>query len=167
MPQTLHQVPPGTPELGGTTRGQAGKSGNMPLATTFPVFFFLFQTQLIPVSMHKNLFQSHTVGSCEMHPGSPICASRLVIHWQVPDLAADNSCDFEDHALCGKNIPQNYKRNSKGCKINGFVEALRSPQLRAALPWEATVLPTGGTGTFQGKHHCPKALELWLCGQTP
>lgn len=41
----------------------------------------------------------------------------------------------------------------------------RSPQLRAEQPEQATALPNGGTGTFQGKDHRPKALVPWLCSQ--
>lgn len=117
--------------------------------------------------MHKNTFQNHTVGSCEMHPGSPICASRLVIHWQVPDLAEDDPGDSEHHPLCGKvplKITKAAQKDIRHPWFRGGTRWGRSPQLRAALPWEATVLPAGGT--FQGKQQCPKALGLRLCGWT-
>lgn len=117
--------------------------------------------------MHKNTFQNHTVGSCEMHPGSPICASRLVIHWQVPDLAEDDPGDSEHHPLCGKvplKITKAAQKDVRHPWFRGGTQWGRSPQLRAALPWEATVLPAGGT--FQGKQQCPKALGLRLCGWT-
>lgn len=126
-PLPLHAPDP-PPSTSGAARTGAGwhhtwagrKKQDYATSNHFSSHFFLFQTQLIPVSMHKNTFQSHTVGSCEMYPGSPICASRLVIHWQVPDPAEDDPCDSEDHALCGKIPPKITKETQKDVRHSWF-----------------------------------------------
>lgn len=131
----------------------------MPLATTFPVIFSFSNTADSSVNAQKHVSEPH---------------SRLL--WDAPRLTylcqqtghplASPRSDSEDHPLCGKVPLKITKATQKDVRHPWFCGGTQwgRSQPRAALPWEATVLPAGGT--FRGKQPCPKALGLWLCGWT-
>lgn len=131
--QTPHRAPPGM--LTGTGRHHTQAGNHFSSIFFHPPPFFPFRTRPIPVSMHKNTFQSCTVASCEMHPGSLTCASRTVICWQVPDLAADEPRKLQQHfevmqpqlfwASCfiWKKPKQIIKKKKSNKGVQGFVES--------------------------------------------
>lgn len=146
--------------------GRQEKAGICHWQPLFQSFFSFSNTANSSVNAQKHISEPHSrflwdvprlTYLCQQ-TGHPLASPRSGRRWPLW---------FRGACFMWKNTPQNYKRNSEGCKTFMVLWRHRSPQLRAALQWEATVLPSSGTGTFQGKHHCPKALELWLCGQTP
>lgn len=123
---------PGTPR-DAHRLGKAPHTGKHFSSISPPLSIFPFRTRPIPVSMHKTTFQSRTVVSCEMHPGSPTPASGSVICWQVPDLAVDEPRKLQQcfevmqpqwfwgwYKLYSGTNDQN--KSKKG--VQGFVESL-------------------------------------------
>lgn len=95
LPRPTGTHPPGCSLVqGSTTRRQAAAHRNTPLATALPLsppplFINIADS---PALMHKTMLQNRTVGSCELHPAWPVCASSLVICWLSSALAVLCPC---------------------------------------------------------------------------